>query len=121
MAPRTPRPPRCLDRLVVKSGGTTRFLRVAEIDCIEAAGVYVSLHVGGKRLLLRATLQELIARLDPRRFVRVHRSAAVNVESILRLEAASHGEFDVLLKHGSQARVSRTYRSQLEKLLGQPL
>ena len=50
---------RPLDRLVVKSGGTTRFVRVADIDCIEAAGVYVSLHVTGRRLLYRATLQEL--------------------------------------------------------------
>lgn len=110
-----------LDRLVVKSGGSTRFVRVAEIDWIEAAGVYANLHIGGKELLYRAALNELAERLDPVRFVRVHRSAIVNIESILRLEPISHGEFEVILKDGSRSRVSRTYRTQLEKRLGQSL
>lgn len=109
------------DRLVVKAGGTTRFVRVADIDWIEAAGVYVNLHVGGKELLYRAALNELAERLDPRRFVRVHRSAIVNIESILQLEPISHGEFDAVLRNGARTRVSRTYRAQLEKRLGQPL
>lgn len=112
---------RPLDRLLVKSGGTTRFLRVAEIDYIEGAGVYVNLHVGGKALLHRAALQDLVERLDPMRFVRVHRSAVVNIESVVQLEARSHGEFDALLKHGGRVRVSRTYRAQLERRLGQSL
>jgi two-component system LytT family response regulator len=109
------------DRLVVKSGGSTRFIRAAEIDWIEAAGVYVNLHVAGKELLYRASLHELAERLDPRRFVRVHRSAIVNIESILQLEPISHGEFEVVLKNGSRTRVSRSYRAQLESRLGQPL
>jgi len=109
------------DRLVVKSGGTTRFIRAVDVDWIEAAGVYVNLHVGGKELLYRAALNDIAERLDPRRFVRVHRSAIVNIESILQLEPISHGEYDVLLKNGSRTRVSRTYRVQLEKRLGQPL
>jgi len=109
------------DRLVVKSGGSTRFIRVVEIDWIEAAGVYVNLHVAGRKLLYRACLRELAERLDPRRFVRVHRSAIVNIESILQLEPISHGEFDVVLKNGARTRVSRGYRAQLESRLGQPL
>ncbi len=110
-----------LDRLVVKSGGSTRFVRVADIDWIEAAGVYVNLHIGGKELLYRAVMNELAERLDPVRFVRVHRSAIVNIESILRLEPISHGDFEVILKDGARSRVSRTYRRQLEKRLGQSL
>jgi two-component system LytT family response regulator len=110
-----------LDRLVVKSGGSTRFVRVVDIDWIEAAGVYANLHIGGKEVLYRATLNELAERLDPVRFVRVHRSAIVNIESILHLEPISHGEFEVILKDGSRPRISRTYRSQLEKRLGQSL
>jgi two-component system, LytTR family, response regulator len=110
-----------LDRLVVKSGGTTRFVRVVDIDWIEAAGVYVNLHVAGKELLYRAALNDLAARLDPMRFVRIHRSALVNIDSIVQLDPISHGEFEVVLKHGSRARVSRTYRAQLEKRLGQTL
>ena len=112
---------RRLDRLVVKSAGTTRFVRVIDIDWIEAAGVYVTLHVGGKELLYRAALNDLAERLDPRRFVRVHRSALVNIESIVQLEPMSHGEFEAVLKNGSRTRVSRTYRVLLEKRLGQPL
>jgi len=112
---------RRLDRLVVKSGGTTRFIRAIDIDWIEAAGVYVTLHVGGKELLYRAALNDLADRLDPRRFVRVHRSALVNIESIIQLEPMSHGEFEAVIKNGSRARVSRTYRTLLEKRLGQPL
>ncbi len=109
------------DRLVIKSAGTTRFLRVADIDWIEAAGVYVNLHVAGKELLYRTALNELAEHLDPKRFIRVHRSAIVNIESILQLEPLSHGEFDVVLKNGARTRVSRTYRALLEERLGQPL
>jgi two-component system LytT family response regulator len=112
---------RRLDRLVVKSAGTTRFIRVVDIDWIEAAGVYVTLHVGGKELLYRAALNDLAEKLDQRRFVRIHRSALVNIESILQLEPMSHGEFEAVIRNGSRARVSRTYRTLLEKRLGQPL
>ncbi len=116
-----PGPERRLDRFVVKSAGTTRFVKAADIDWIEAAGVYVNLHVGGKDLLYRASLNDLAERLDPMRFVRVHRSAIVNIESIQQLEAISHGEFEVVLKNGSRPRISRTYRAQLEERLGQSL
>jgi len=114
----TPAPLQPLDRLVVKSGGSTRFVRAADIDWIEAAGVYANLHIAGKEILYRSALNELAGRLDPVRFVRVHRSAIVNIESIARLEPISHGEFEVILKDGSRSRISRTYRHQLEKRLG---
>jgi two-component system LytT family response regulator len=116
-----PRGARHLDRLVVKSAGVTRFLRVDEIDWVEGAGIYVNLHVAGKSLLYRSALTQLAASLDPERFIRVHRSAIVNIDSIVRLDAVSHGEFDVTLRDGSVARISRTYRALLEQRLGQPL
>jgi two-component system, LytTR family, response regulator len=112
---------RYLDRLVVKSGGSTRFIRVADIDWIEAAGIYVNLHVAGKELLYRSALNDLSARLDPSRFVRVHRSATINIDSIVELHPISHGEFELILKDGHRSRVSRTYRTELEGRLGQPL
>jgi two-component system, LytTR family, response regulator len=112
---------RYLDRLVVKGSGTTRFIRVADIDWIEGAGVYVNLHSGGKELLYRSALNELAGHLDPMRFVRVHRSSIVNIDSILELQPISHGEFELVLKDGHRSRVSRTYRFQLEKRLGQSL
>jgi two-component system, LytTR family, response regulator len=112
---------RYLDRLVVKGSGTTRFIRVADIDWIEGAGVYVNLHVAGKELLYRSALSELTGRLDPMRFIRVHRSSIVNIDSILELQPISHGEFEIVLKDGHRSRVSRTYRLELEKRLGQSL
>ena len=121
MVAASPSAERRLDRLVVKSAGTTRFIRAIDIDWIEAAGVYVTLHVAGKEMLYRAALNDLADRLDPRRFVRVHRSALVNIESIVQLEPMSLGEFEAVLKNGSRTRVSRTYRALLEKRLGQPL
>jgi two-component system, LytTR family, response regulator len=117
----TPGRPNTLDRLVVKSNGATRFIRAVDIDWIEAAGVYVNLHSGGKEVLYRSSLADLAERLDPVRFIRVHRSTIVNIESILQLEPISHGEFDVVLKHGARTRISRSYRAQLEERLGQSL
>jgi two-component system, LytTR family, response regulator len=112
---------RYLDRLVVKGRGTTRFIRVDDIDWIEGAGVYVNLHVAGKELLYRSALNELAGHLDPMRFIRVHRSSIVNIDSIFELQPISHGEFELVLKNGHRLRVSRTYRAQLEKRLGQSL
>jgi len=109
------------DRLVVKSAGTTQFIKAADIDWIEAVGVYVNLYIGGKATLYRSPIHLLADKLDPVHFVRIHRSAIVNLESILHLEPISHGEFEVVLKHGGRTKVSRTFRSQLEKRLGQAL
>jgi two-component system, LytTR family, response regulator len=114
-------PGRYIDRLVVKGSGTTRFIRVADIDWIEGAGVYVNLHVAGKELLYRSALNELAGRLDPLQFIRVHRSAIVNIDSIVQLQPISHGKFEIVLKDGHRSRVSRTYRTQLEKRLSQSL
>lgn len=111
-----------LDRLVVKSGGRTRFLKPSDIEWIEGAGVYVTLHVtDGKAILHRTSLQELEARLDGRVFIRIHRSAIVNIEKVSHLEPISHGEFDVLMRSGARVKLSRTYRAPLEQRLGQSL
>lgn len=109
------------DRLAIKSHGITRFLKVAEINWIEAAGAYVTLHVGDKEFLHRRSLASLVLKLDPHLFVRVHRSIVVNIECIVQLEPLSHGEFEVTMKHGERLRVSRTYRSLLERRLGEIL
>ncbi len=116
-----PEVPDLWDRLVIRTENTTRLVPVVEIDLIESAGVYVTLHVAGKEILYRAPLHVLAAKLDPKRFIRVHRSAIVNIESVLQLDHLSHGEFEVILKHGARTKVSRSYRSQLEARLGQSL
>jgi two-component system, LytTR family, response regulator len=114
-------PDRYLDRLVVKEGATTRFVRVADIDWIEAAGVYVNLHIAGKALLYRSAVNHLVARLNPMKFIRIHRSCIINLDSVVELQPISHGEFELILKDGCRSRVSRTYRAELEKRLGQSL
>lgn len=112
---------RYLDRLAVKLDGIIRFIRMSDIEWIEAAGVYVTVHAFGKESLYRASLTDLEQKLDPSRFLRIHRSVIVNVESVVQLEPLSHGEFELLLRDGSRPRASRTYRSLLEKRFGQRL
>lgn len=114
-------PGKLWDRLVIKAQGTTHLVMVEDIDWIEAAGVYVTLHVGTKEYLYRAGLATLTARLDPFRFVRIHRSSMVNIQSVARLDRRSHGEFDVLLKDGTKLLLSRSYRAEVEAMLGQSL
>ena len=110
-----------MERIVIKGRGTTRFLDVTEVECIEAAGVYIVLHAGGKELLHRSSLTDIEAKLDPRHFIRIHRSAIVNLARVAHLEAISHGEFEVVLKSGRRVRLSRTYRGPLERRLRQSL
>lgn len=109
------------DWLVVKTGGVTKFIMAGEIDWIEAAGVYVTIHAQNKEYVYRSSLGAVAKRLDPFRFVRIHRSSIVNLKSIVHLEPTSHGEFEVLLKDGARLTLSRNFRAEVEKRLGQSL
>ena len=108
--------PRQTDRLAVKSGGRVIFLRLSEIDWIEAADNYVKLHTGGEAHLLRETMNALEKRLPTDRFLRVSRSAMVNTEQIKELHPMFHGEYVVVLRSGAKITLTRTYRDQLQKL-----
>jgi two-component system, LytTR family, response regulator len=110
-----------LERLVLKSAGRVTFIGVEDVDWIEASGVYVSLHVGPRAHLYRSSLAHLLQRLDPKRFVRVHRSAAVNTERIRELQPRSHGDYTVVLKNNTELVMSRGFRPQFEHWLRQPL
>ena len=94
---------------------------VEEVDWLEAAGTYTRVHAGERRFLYRETLGRLVELLDPRRFVRIHRSTVVRLDRIARLEPRSHGEFDAVLHDGTRRRLSRTYRDHVEARLGQRL
>jgi len=107
--------------MVVKTRTATRLLMTREIDWVEAAGVYVTIHAGGEEFLYRANLGAVANRLDPFRFVRIHRSAIVNLQSIALLERRSHGEFEIMLKDGTHLMLSRNYRANVEAMLGQAL
>ncbi len=110
--------PQKLDRLVVKSGGRVFFLRTEDIVWIEAAGNYVRLHLGEDSHLFRETMNGIEARLDPRRFVRIHRSRIVNSDRIKELQPWFNGEYVVLLQNGTRLTLSRGYREKLQERLG---
>jgi len=102
-----------VDRLVIRSGGRVLFLRVDEVDWVEAAGNYVRLHAGSEEYLYRETMARLEAMLDPERFARIHRSAMVNVERVKELQPMFHGDYAVILRNGRQLTLSKGYRGRL--------
>jgi len=110
-----------LERLVIKSGGRIFFLKMEEIDWIEAAGNYLRLHVGSETHLLRETMNTLEGRIDPERFLRIHRSTIVNIERIREIQPLFHGDYVVLLRGGTELTLSRTYRPRLQEVLGSTL
>ena len=109
------------ERLVVKTGGRVFFLNTDEVDWVEAEGNYVSIHTGKKSYLLRETISSLESQLDPKKFIRIHRSAIVNINRIKELQPWSHGEYHVLLLDGTQLTLSRSYREKLQAALGNSL
>jgi two-component system LytT family response regulator len=109
------------DRLMVKSGGRIVFVRVADIDWIEAAGNYMHLHVGKDDHLLRESMTALQKKLDPARFVRIHRSTIVNLDRIREIQPMFNGDFVVMLLDGKELPLSRNYRENLEESLGHAL
>jgi len=105
------------DRLVIKSGGRVLFLKTTDIDYVEAAGNYLNLFVGKETHLIRETMQSLESRLDPERFLRIHRSTIVNLERIKELQPWFGGEYVVVLRDGRKLTLSRTYRARVQQLL----
>jgi two-component system LytT family response regulator len=103
-----------VERLVIRSSGRVFFLRTDEVDCIEAAGNYVRLHVGKEEYLHRDTMSNLEKSLDPDRFARVHRSWIVNVDRVKLLEPMFRGDYIVVLRDGRRVAMSKAYHSNLE-------
>lgn len=106
------------DRVVVRSGGRVVFVKISEIDWIEAAGDYITLHAGKKSWLMRETISAMESKLEPKGFARIHRSAMVNLERIAELRALDNGEFRVLLRDATELKMSRNYRHSLQRLIG---
>ncbi len=108
---------RPLERVTVRKGRTRRSLKVQSVDWIEAESNYARLHVGEESYLTRTSLTTLEQKLDSRLFVRIHRSAIVNVDQIERLEGIGHGDLELELSGGHRLQVSRRYRQRLERIL----
>jgi two-component system LytT family response regulator len=110
--------PEQAERIVVKSAGEVSFIKISDIDWIEAADYYACLHVGSRNHLVRRSLAELEQELDPNQFCRVHRSGIVNLDRVRGLKLHEDGEYEVLLETGARVRLSRRYRKELEDRLG---
>ena len=93
-------------------------MKTSEIDWIEAADYYACLHVGSKAHLLRRSIAELEQELDKSEFCRIHRSTIVNLDRVRGLKLNDDGEYEVLLNSGTNLRMSRRYRKELQSRLG---
>jgi two-component system LytT family response regulator len=119
LAPAGARPmDRATDRLMIKSGGRVYFVKVSDIDYVEAAGNYVRLHIGKDAHLLRETMNGVETRLDTGQFLRIHRSTIVNLDRVKEMQPWFSGEYVVIMKDGTQLKLSRGYRDRLEERLG---
>jgi two-component system LytT family response regulator len=105
------------DRIAIKNGGHVVFVKTQSVDWVEAADNYVCLHCGAETHTLRETMNALETRLDPNRFLRIHRSAIVNVDRIKELQPWFRGDYLVLLQDGTQLTLSRSYRERLKNTL----
>jgi two-component system LytT family response regulator len=104
-------------RFAVRQGSSVTFVPAGDIDWLDAAGNYVRLHARGATHMIRSTIGSIEQRLDPRSFIRIHRSAIVNVGRVAKVEPYGHGEFLVTLTDGVRLTSSRTYSAGLRALL----
>ncbi|HEY6180493.1 MAG TPA: LytTR family DNA-binding domain-containing protein [Kofleriaceae bacterium] len=111
---------RQVERLLVRARGKVVAVRTQDIDWIEAADYYATLHVGGATHLVRQTMAELETSLDGRRFVRVHRRAIVNIDRVREVHPMFRGDCTLVLADGTRIRLSRTRRAEFERMFGTP-
>ncbi|MGH7717765.1 MAG: LytR/AlgR family response regulator transcription factor [Gemmatimonadaceae bacterium] len=111
---------RFLDRLLVRVDGRLMFVKVDDIDWIEAAGNYVRLHLGKQSHLLRESMSRLEGALDPGNFQRIHRATIVNVDRIREMQPWFSGEYLVLLHDGTRLKLSRFYRDRFVEQFNRP-
>ena len=104
-------------KLAIKDHDSTVLVNIDDIDWIDAAGDYMCIHVGGKTHIMRSTLKHLMARLDPVKFKRIHRSTIVNLDRIIKATPLQKGEFTLDLDCGEKLKVSRNYRQEIKLYL----
>lgn len=112
---------RYLSRILVRSGQKVTVVDVGDIDWVQADDDYLALHAGSRTHLYRGTMGALEDRLDPARFVRIHRSTIVRLSRVRELEPYFHGDYSVTLLDGTRLRLSRTYRARFQAAFGQTL
>jgi two-component system LytT family response regulator len=109
--------PRHPERFAVKTGNEYHFVKSAEVEWVEAADNYVSLHVGRRTYLLRDTMSSMETKLDPARFVRIRASAIVNLDFVEAVQPWSGTEFQFVLRNGTRLLSSRRYRERIRALI----
>jgi two-component system LytT family response regulator len=108
------------ERIAVSDGQRLRMIAVHELECVLAQGNYVELRIGGRGLLVRETMAHVLARLDPRLFVRIHRSRIVRIDEIDQVEPHASGQYVVKMRSGLRLTSGRSYRAELRRALGLP-
>lgn len=108
-------------RLVVRERGKAFFVSVDDIEWIEAVGDYAGLHIGNRTHMLRESMAALEARLDRRKFARIHRSAIVRLDSVAALRSRTNRDGTLQLKSGKELKISRTYSSQFRNALAKQI
>jgi two-component system LytT family response regulator len=111
--------PQHMEWVMVRARGKIEFLRTAEVDWIEAEGNYVRLHAAKRGFLIREKISTLEERLDPDRFIRVHRSTIVNLDRVTELRPLPSGDCIILLRDGVELKLSRGYRQKLAERVGE--
>lgn len=104
-------------RIVVKADGALHFIKMQDVVWIEAQGDFVKVQTATKTQLVRETLQSFERKLDPAKFLRIHRSYVVNLDHVRRVETALYGDYSVFMADGTKLRLSRNYRAKLKTLL----
>jgi two-component system LytT family response regulator len=107
-----------ISRIAIRSTSRIYFLQVSEIDWIESAGNYVEIYTGDKTHLLRETMTNLESKLDPEHFIRIHRTAIVNINRIVDIQPDTY-DFIVRLQNGKTLGMSRRYKEKLNALIQQ--
>jgi len=108
--------PQWPDRLTIKDGSKFRFVKVADIEWVDAAGDYMCVHARGETHIMRTTMKRLESTLNPETFLRVHRSSIANVNCIAGAQPLANGEYLLTLEGGAQLKVSRSCSARIKAL-----
>jgi two-component system, LytTR family, response regulator len=113
-------PPKYLARVALRAGGKISFVNIEDVLHVQAAENYVQLHLKNARHLLHVPIATFESSIDPRMFLRIHRSLIVNAKYIHELETGPHGEYIVVLQGGARLQSSRSYHDKIKKWASNP-
>ncbi len=105
------------DKLTIKDGGEIHLVPIADIDWVDAAGDYMCVHAAGQTHIMRITMKQLEAMLNPALFRRIHRSTIININRVEKLQSQLNGEFLLTLNCGAQLKMSRSYKATARELM----